>query len=129
MSGDAELAAFAQRLRRLGKLAPEAAKAAAPLVEAVAKETAAAGTTPQGEAWPAKRDGGRALPNAASAITAHANGLTVIVKLVGAYFFHHYSKGKDRRRVLPDSGGGIPPKVVAALREATKRTFERLIGK
>ena len=126
MSGE-ELAAYAQRLRSLKTLAPAAAKEAAPLVADVVRTDAAAGTAPDGKAWPPKRDGGRALPNAASAITAVANGVAVIVKLVGPYIFHHYAKGKDQRRILPDSGAGIPPRIAAALRRATAEAFRRVM--
>lgn len=126
MSGADQLTALAVKLRGLKGLAPEAAKIAAPLVEEVVKTTAAEGTDIEGKAWPAKRDGTRALPNAAGAISAVANGAAVIVRLVGAYVFHNNAKGADRRRILPDSGAGIPPKIAAALEKATKQAFERI---
>jgi hypothetical protein len=126
MSADEDLAAYAKRLRGLKGLAPAAAKEAAPLVEAAIKKTAAAGTDIDGKPWPAKRDGTRALPNAASAISAVASGAAVIVSLIGNYVFHNTAKGPDRRRILPDSGAGIPPAIAAALQTATKQAFERL---
>lgn len=123
----AELGAFAGRLRELRTLVAETAKEAAPLVEAAVRETAAVGTDPDGKAWPTKRDGGRALPNVAGEIRAMARGAVVIVTLTGAYVFHHYSKGRDQRRVLPDGGAGIPPRIADAVREAQRRVFERII--
>lgn len=126
-TADAKLEAFAERLRALGKLAPEAAKEAAPLLAEAVQRTAAAGTSPDGQAWPTKRDGSRALPNAASAITAVATGLAIVVRLAGPYVFHHYAKSAFRRRILPDSGAGIPKDVLAVLQEAVKRTFNRLM--
>lgn len=122
----AELAAYAQRLRTLKTLAPAAAKEAAPLIEAMIKADADAGVTPDGKAWPAKRDGGRALPKAASAIRAVANGAAVIVKLLGPYVFHHNAKGKDQRRILPDTGAGLTPRIAEALRRATAEAFRRI---
>ncbi len=126
MSADDELAAFASKLRSLKGLAPQAAKEAAPLVEAAIKKTAAAGTDINGTPWPVKRDGARALPNAAGAISAVANGAAVIVTLIGNYVFHNSAKGPDRRRILPDSGAGIPPAIAAVLQRATEQTFRRL---
>lgn len=123
---DAALAAYAARLRNLKTLAPAAAREAAPLVEAVIRDEAAAGVDPDGRAWAPKKDGGRALPNAAGAIRAVANGVAVIVKLTGAYVYHHYSKSAAyRRRILPDSGAGVPPRIADALKRATAEAFRR----
>lgn len=129
MSGDAELAAFVRRLRDLKSLASVAAQEAAPLVERTLRETASAGTDPDGKLWPPKRDGARALPNAANAITAVAKGAAVVVLLTGAYVYHHFSKGKDRRRIIPDGGSGVPSRVAGALRAAATRAFERVMGR
>ncbi len=126
MSADGDLAAYVAKLRGLKVLAPQAAKEAAPLVEAAIKKTAAAGTDIDGKPWPAKRDGTRALPDAAGAISAVATGAAVIVSLIGNYVFHNAAKGADRRRILPDSGAGIPPAIAAALQKATKQAFQRL---
>ena len=129
MSGDAALAAFVTRLRDLRSLATAAANDAAPLVENAIRETAAAGTDPDGRPWPPKRDGSRALPNAAAAISAVAKGTAVVVVLTGAYVYHQFSKGKDRRRVIPDGGSGLPPRVASVLRAAAERAFARVMGR
>ncbi len=126
MSAYDELTAFVAKLRGLKVLAPQAAKEAAPLIEEAIKKTAAAGTTIDGDPWPAKRDGARALPNAAGSISAVANGAAVIVTLAGNYVFHNSAKGPDRRRILPDSGAGIPPAIAAVLQRATEQAFKRL---
>lgn len=83
MSGDAELEAFAARLRSLKGLDVAAAAEAAPLVDALVKGAAAAGTDLDGTPWPPKKDGSRALPNAAGAISAVANGAFVVLRLIG----------------------------------------------
>lgn len=125
----ADLDAFAARIRRLRNLASDAAKEAAPDVEKLVRESAAVGTDVEGRPWPSKRDGGRALPNAAAAVTAVARGVAVILKLSGAYVFHHRSKGKDRRPILPESGAGMPPRLAAVLRAAAARAFRTAIGR
>jgi hypothetical protein len=123
VSGDDDLAAYAARLRSLRTLPSDAAREAAPLIEAEIKKTAAAGTAPSGEPWPTKKDGSRALPNAANAIRAVANGAAVIITLAGAYVWHHYSKGKHARPVIPKAGEELPPGVVKALQEAAAKIF------
>lgn len=123
---DAALAAFAASLRAMSGRMADVAREAAPELERVIKTTAAAGTDPNGNPWPSKRDGGRALPNAANAISASANDNVVIVKLTGPYVYHHTSTGKDARRILPDSGAEMPDAIVNALDEARRRVFERI---
>ncbi len=124
---DEELAAYAKRLRGLKGFAAQAAKEAAPRVERVVKATAAAGTDPEGKAWPLKRDGGRALPNAADAISVTARGAIVIVRLVGAYVYHNRAKGSALRRILPDSAASIPINIRDEIRAAMKDVFERMM--
>lgn len=80
---------------------PEVARA----VEAHLRSTAAAGTTPDGEAWaPKKHEGGRALPDAASAITLKPQGTVLLIKLGYPYGFHNGAKeggAMPRRQVIP----------------------------
>ncbi|MBX3218915.1 MAG: hypothetical protein KF795_00265 [Labilithrix sp.] len=125
----ADLDAFAAKIRRLRNLAIDAAKEAAPDVEKLVRETAAAGTDVEGRPWPPKRDGSRALANAAGAVTAVARGVAVILKLSGAYVFHHRSKGKERRPILPEGGASMPPRLAAVLRAAAARAFRTAIGR
>lgn len=122
------LDAMSARLTALRGMAAEVAREAAPQVEAVVRRSAAAGTSVEGKAWPPKRDGSRALPDAASAITAAAVGTTVVVTLKGPYVFHNSAAGKDRRRILPETGAGIPPVLARVLAEASARVFARRMG-
>jgi hypothetical protein len=123
---DAALAAYAARLRELKTLPKDVAKEAAPMLETAVKETAAAGTTPDGKAWPSKKDGTRALPDASGAISATVVGARVVVKLVGAYVYHHFFRDEAKRRqILPDGGAGVPPKVVELVKRAGRRVFQR----
>lgn len=132
MSGaEGLLRALSARLRRLGRLPAELAKEAAPDVEAAIRATAAAGTTPDGVAWaPRKTDGGRALANAAQAVTAKADGASVRVTVRGIEARHHLGRvrGGVKRQILPDGGAGIPDKIGAVCVAAAKRAFARIMG-
>lgn len=130
MDGDAALAAFIDRVRRLGKLPAEAAKLAAPLVLEEAKRTAAAGTTPDGEAWaPLKKGGGRALENAADALSVSTVGTVVVLTLTGPEVVHNYgNKRVPQRRILPAGGAGIPKNIITALQKGAQQAFTRTTG-
>lgn len=123
--GGEALAEIAATLRSLKTLPDDAAREAAPLVEAAVKATAAAGTSPTGQTWGPKNDGGRALPNAAGAITAKANGPAVILTLVGGYVYHALFKKRPQRDVLPVRGEPLPPSIRAALLEGATRAFRK----
>jgi len=113
-------------MRALGTLPERVAKLAAPKIEAALRASAAAGTSPTGAPWaPRKKDGGRAMAGAASAISVEAIGPVVRVKLTGPEVFHHYAaRGETRRQVIPDTGIDAVPAVAnaldAALEEATR---------
>lgn len=120
-----------ERLRTLDKAGTEIAIEARPGLEQIAKETAAAGTTPEGETWTPTRDGRRALPNAASAIKAIVSGTTtavVTLVLSGVYVYHHGAKGKRRRPILPTLKDGLPPRMLTTVREAAARVAARAMG-
>lgn len=121
----AALDAMQARLRALRGMAVEVAREAAPLVEGVVRASAAAGTTVEGEPWPTRRDGSRALPDAANAVTAAAVGTTIVVSLKGPYVFHNSAEGKDRRRILPEEGRGVPPAIAKVLTKAGETVFAR----
>lgn len=127
MNGDEALAAYVRRLRAMKILARDAAKEAAPLVESVVKEQAAAGTDQDGKSWPPKKDGSRALPDAAAAVSAAAAGARIVVSLVGGYVFHDRSKGKFRRSILPDAGAGIPARILEALERGAANAFRKVL--
>lgn len=129
MAADDALAAFIERVRKLGTLGEDAAKLAAPLVEKAMKRTAAAGTTPDGEAWAPRKDGGRALVNAADALSAEAVGSVVVGKLDGVEVVHNRgTKRMPRRQILPSLGAGIPRNIADALTEASAEAFKRAMG-
>lgn len=123
--GTAALDAMIRSLRGIRGIANEIAAEAAPLVQGVVRASAAAGRDLNGKPWPPKRDGTRALPDAASAVTAQALGSAVVVTLTGAYVYHDSAEGPDRRRILPDTGAGLPAPISDALTEAATRVFQR----
>jgi hypothetical protein len=127
MDGNAALSAFVERLRALRQLATETARAAAPLVERAARETAAAGTDPEGNRWAPTKDGRRPLANAAAAIRGVAVGSAVQLVVRGYHVFHHHGTARlPQRRILPE--GAIPKAIGEAVRAAARLTFTRTVG-
>ena len=120
-------------LRRLAspKFAADVAKEAAAGVLAAVQTTAAAGQTPSGEAWRArKEDGGRALAEASKAITVRVLGTIVQLQLAYPYSIHHYQEGtatRPRRQILPE-GTVLPSTVNEAVQAAAARVFARAMG-
>jgi hypothetical protein len=126
-----ELSDWAARIRALRGAAVETAKEAAPLIEAAVKATAAAGTTPSGQPWQPKKDGGPPLVHAADKVTAKATGATVLIELDVPEVFHQRSKGGrlPRREVIPSGGdGALPEPVAKACAAAAARVFARVKG-
>ena len=81
---------FGESLTRLNV---DVAKEAAPDVLKAVQRTAAAGTTPSGEAWPKRADGARALPRAAEGMSVSVSGPKVTVRLEAPYVYHQGGKG------------------------------------
>lgn len=107
----------------------DAAPIAARQVEATVKATAAAGTSPDGEAWaPRKKGGGRPMTGAAGAVSAAAVGTVVLIKLVGAYVFHHFGvRGAEARPVIPR--GSMPDKLGNAVRLGFVEVWKQKVAK
>ncbi len=121
------LTTWATQVRGLRAMALESARQAAPLIEVALRATASAGTTPDGVAWPAKKDGGRPLVNAAKAITAAPLGGTVVVTLQGVEVIHHYGTSRaPKRTIIPERGGGVPKVVAAAALAGSQLAFAKL---
>lgn len=139
MDGDlTPLDELAARLEDLDKVGGKIATNARPGVERVARATAAAGTTPDGETWaPRKKGGGKPLADAASAITVVVSGTTravLTLVLSGVYVYHHRSKTKSktkglpRRVILPEPGDDLPSGIVSEIQKSAKSVLERLLG-
>lgn len=128
MSSDALDNMIAQ-VRALGGLPADVAREAAPLVQEAARATARAGKTPEGKSWVERKAGGRALANAADAVTAVAGDKTVTIKVTGPEVFHNWGVGKTtpRRQIIPETGDQIPSAVSAALIDGAERAFRKVV--
>ena len=127
---DVDIETMIASLRALASpsFATQVAKEALEPVLAIARESAAAGTSPTGEAWRARKDGSRALSKAADAITARVLGTVLQLEVAYPYSIHHFQDGatRPRRQILPD--GDLPPKMSAAVAAAAARVFARTMG-
>lgn len=122
--GDQDLEALAKTLRALKDLVPQVAKQSAPAILAEVQRTAAAGVSATGQSWDTKKDGSRALPNAAGALSVVTSRNSVTVVLKGAYVFHHQATGKIRRPILPEPGE-VPPAIAAIIADAVEAARKR----
>jgi len=131
MSGFSALDEMMISLSRLGNV-EELARLAASAVQAANRQTAAAGTSPDGVAWaPRKKDAAPALQNAAAAVQAAAVGSKVVLRLVGT------ATGSQRvqaiqnhtRPILPSSRAQIGKPITEALTGAARYYFNRSMGK
>jgi hypothetical protein len=126
-AGLAAIKDMIRRLRSLSRLDKEVAPAVARELQAWAASNIAAGVGPDGQAWPPKKDGGKALQNAAQALAARAVGTVALLELRAPEVFHHFGAGgKPRRPILP---GNIPRKLGDAIRLAAIEGWERLVKK
>lgn len=130
-TGALELDQIIERVRALGKLPEEVAKAARPRIEEVSQATAAAGTTPDGKAWePRKKDGRRALANAAAAVTVRAIGPVIRLALQGTSTGSAKVQAiqNTRRPILPATGEAIPARLLEVLKATAAEVFTSLTG-
>jgi hypothetical protein len=95
VSGLTDFEAFIGRVESLGKLNANVAKAALEPVTEIARETAAAGTTPKGEKWAPKI--GRTVSNLSLARTrrseSSASGTKIELGIGAPWVFHQHGAG------------------------------------
>jgi hypothetical protein len=130
MDGFSEIDAMIAKVEALGVAPEEVAKEAAPLVRDAVRATAKAGTSPYGEPWAAKQDGGRPLVNAASAVDCRASGASIEIRLVGIPTGDSKVQAiqNHRRPIIPNGARGLPKSVADAVTLAAQRVFERVTG-
>jgi streptogramin lyase len=129
MNGDAELDAMIARINRIPDLGKIAAPDVARAIEQDLQRTVAAGTTPDGQAWAAKKKGsGQPLANATKALHVAAIGTLIYVRLTGAEALHHLGRvtGKVKRQIIPT--GAIPPAMGNAIRTVLARKFSEVMS-
>jgi hypothetical protein len=113
--GFATLDDWIKRLETLPDGVKAIAQELAPEVKAVIDEQIAQGVGPDGQAWKPKKDGGRALVNAAKAVTAKAIDNVILITLSGKEVFHQWGTRRvPQRAILPT--GGLPAKLGNAIR-------------
>lgn len=131
MNGDAGLDAMIAKLRKIEGLPGDAAREIAPLLLEAVKKTANAGTTPDGRPWaPRKKDGARALVNAADHLSFRVLGKAIAqLVLTGPDVIHNRGTTTiPQRRILPDAGAGLPKLVVDAAAEGARRAWAKIMG-
>lgn len=131
----ADLDDIIARLRAVDELGAAIAVEARPEVERAIRATAAAGTTPSGEAWKPTEEGNAPLKNAASAISVEISGATkatLAIVLRGHHRFHHFGSkrggGLPKRQIIPMSADELPPAAKRAIADAAERVVARTMG-
>lgn len=124
------LDAIIAKVRSVAAMAEQVAKESAPLVEAEAKRTAGAGTSPGGQAWADRKDGKPALVNAASAVKARSVGDVVQVALGSTETGSAKVQAiqNTTRQIIPAKGEALPTSYRKIVAEVASRVFARLTG-
>ncbi len=102
------------------------AQIAAPKLQEAVRSQARAGLDPNGKPWPLKKDGSRALVNAAAHVRAIAVGPRVDLIVDGPEYFHQTVKPDGtlpQRKIIPSVGDALPPALQAALDEASSEAL------
>lgn len=102
-------------------------EAAASNVDAFMRGQLAKGETPEGQPWPKKKNGEKALSGAAAAYQQRIVGRAIVMKIGGGdkarYAHHHFGSGYNpARRQLPE--GRMPPKLGQAIRQGLVDDFK-----
>ena len=114
MSGADEMDAMVAKLKAFGVDCQARAPAVAQQLKEFCAQSIAKQQSPDGDAWPASKDGRTVLANAANAIAATAAGAVAILRLTGPEVFHHYGAGAPRRGLIPSAG--LPKELGNAIR-------------
>lgn len=127
MSGEAQLDAWIASLKQLPKTIQNAAALVAEDARAAMAAPLASGTSPDGDAWEPRKDGGQPYKNAGAALRVRVVG-TRLVFTIGApeYFGHIGARGAPKHRMLPLI---VPTAVAVAIRNRLAIEFRRALGK
>ena len=126
-----ELDNFIGGMGRLGNVADLAAKIAAPKLDALVKAQVAAGVDPSGKPWRLKKDGDRALVNAARAVRAEADGEYIYLVVEGPEYWHQVAKADGslpQRKMIPEDGDELSEEMMKILDESVDEALARLLG-
>ena len=130
-AGNAGIDDMIARIRSMPGMATAALPEIGGVILAQIQATASAGQSSEGTPWaPKKRGGGRAMVNAAAALSMAVLGNVILVKLTGPEVFHHYGaggKGHVARPILPR--GGLPDRLGDAIRKGMVSFCEAWMGR
>ena len=124
----ARLAQLASALRNFPKeAAPRAAKRGAEVLKQVIERNVAAGVGPDGDPWPLRQDGAKALADAAAEVQVTAYGTTILARLEGPYALHHFGRARGRvvRQILPTKKA--PQPMVEAVEASMAEDYRELL--
>jgi phage gpG-like protein len=118
-AGNESLASWASQLSGFAEAVEnDGPEMALGILLSAVQESADAGQDPgNGGAWkPRKKDGGRALENASSAIVGTVSGNTLVLRISDHYAIHQYGTTKiPARHIIPS--GGLPDLIGNAIRD------------
>jgi hypothetical protein len=120
----ADVREMAARCRAVAKMPADVAPMVARELKSWASENIAAGRGPDGVAWPAKKDGSRALQGAAKALSTRVADTVAMLTLAAPELFHHFgAQGKPVRKILP---GNIPARLGDAIRAGAVEVWDKI---
>lgn len=124
----ADIDARIAKIRELQRVArDELPRELGRVVERHVLDAVRAGRSPDGEPWPRREDGARALEDAADGIRVDVTRTAVTVSITKRHLeLHHLgrARGGVRRPLLPTT---ITPQLRAALDVASRRVLERAL--
>lgn len=127
---DPQIRQIYDQVKRLGDLPEDVAPDVARAVRADLKRTIEAGTTPDGEPWPPrKEDGEQALQGAMDSLFVGDYGASIYVRLKGPETRHHrgHVKGGVQRQVIPDKHT-VPDKMADAISKVLDAHFAKVVS-
>ena len=124
----ADIDARIAKIRELQRVArDELPRELGRVVDRHVRDAVRAGRSPDGEPWPRREDGARALEDAAEGIRVDVSRSAVTVSITKRHLeLHHLgrARGGVRRPLLPTT---ITPQLRAALDVASRRVLERAL--
>lgn len=104
------------RLRSMPEMVNASAQQLVPVVRADIDRAIAEGRSVDGRKWLPKKDGGRALVNAAKAVMVEARKNVILITLTGPEVFHQFgTKRIPARPIIPS--GNLPDRIGNAIRK------------
>lgn len=94
-------------------------------IESKIKADIAAGVAPDGTSWKPKKGGGRALVNAAKALSTSVSGMVIFIRLTGVEIFHQFGTHRvPRREMVPGNVGDFQQRLGDFIRRGLSSGLE-----